>query len=46
MEGNDKMYNGISDEIRFNTEDYKEGYIKGVEDSQSKKEEIKEVINL
>lgn len=39
------MYNGISDEIRFNTEDYKEGYIKGVEDSQKKREETKEVIN-
>lgn len=39
------MYNGISEEIRFNTEDYKEGYIKGVEDSQSKKEEIKEVMD-
>lgn len=39
------MYNGISEEIRFSTEDYKEGYIKGVEDSQSKKEEIKEVMD-
>lgn len=38
------MYNGISDEISFNTEDYKLGYLRGVEDSQRKKEETKEVI--
>lgn len=39
------MYNGISDKISFNTEDYKLGYLRGVEDSQSKKEELTEVID-
>lgn len=33
------MLNGISDEVRFNTSEYKEGYLQGVKDSvQAKKE--------
>lgn len=44
MEGNDKMYNGISDEVTNNDESYKLGYLRGVEDAQKKREEIKEII--
>lgn len=38
------MYNGVSDEIINSDESYKLGYLRGVEDSQKKKEETKEVI--
>lgn len=39
------MYNGISEEITNSTEDYKEGYLQGVIDSQNKKKEIKDAID-
>lgn len=39
------MYNGISEEITNNTEDYKEGYLQGVIDSQNKKKEIKDIVD-
>lgn len=39
------MYNGISEEILTKTEDYLEGYKKGVEDSQIKKDEKKDIID-
>lgn len=38
------MYNGVSDEISSNTEDYKEGYLKGIQDAQSKKEVVKDIV--
>lgn len=38
------MYNGLSEEINNSTEDYKEGYLKGIQDAQSKKEVIKDIM--
>lgn len=38
------MYNGISEEIINNTEEFKLGYLRGVEDSQRKKDIVKEIV--
>lgn len=38
------MYNSVSDEIDNNTEDYKEGYLKGIQDAQTKKEVVKDIM--
>ena len=40
------MYNGISEEITNNSEDFKLGYLMGVQDAQRKKEIIKDVMEL
>lgn len=40
------MYNGISEEIINNDESYKLGYLRGVEDSQKKKEENKNIVEM
>lgn len=39
------MYNGISEEVLNKTEDYLDGYKRGVEDSQAKKEEKKDILD-
>lgn len=39
------MYNGISEEIINNDESYKLGYLRGVDDAQAKKEELKSVLD-
>lgn len=40
------MYNGISEEIINSDESYRLGYLRGVEDSQKKKEETKDIVEM